>query len=137
MVSNGGWRNNHSPRRIYLSEALARQGGTPLPRIVRPESQTVFLCGHHMFLHCSYRNIVSLFDDSSLQYLHLIHRPILGPRLYHAHPLHNPQSALYSPEYGMLPIQPRGRCCCYEELATVAVRPTARHTYYTGSGMLQ
>lgn len=26
MVSNGGWLNIQSPRRVYLSEALARQG---------------------------------------------------------------------------------------------------------------
>ena len=81
--------------------------------------------------------VLTLFNNSSFDNLHLIHRPILRPRLHKPHPLHNPQPTLHPPKNSMLPIEPRRRRQCDEELTPVRVLPAVRHAQDPSPCMLQ
>jgi hypothetical protein len=60
-------------------------------------------------------------------YLDVFQRPVTRPRLNEPHPLHRPQPSLDSPKDGVLPIQPRRRRQCSEELRAIGIRPRVRH----------
>lgn len=78
-----------------------------------------------------------VFNDSSLQNLDLLRRPILCPRLDQAHPLYNPQPTLDSTKDCVFAIQPRRWCQGDEELATVGIGSAVRHTQDARARMLQ
>lgn len=83
------------------------------------------------------RLLVNVFNNPCFQYLDLIHRPVLRPRLHKPHSLHDPQSTLDSSKDCMFPIQPRRRCKRDKKLASIRIRTTICHTQNASPSVFQ
>lgn len=85
----------------------------------------------------SWYNFITFFNYSCFQYPDLIDRSILCPGLHKPHSLHDSEPSLNSAKDCMLPVQPGSRGQGNEELASIRIGTTVRHTQDARPRMFQ